>query len=190
MCRSQVSIVLESSPEDARSIEVRMFEHIQIVNWLSPTDNLIAGQWNILHVFWRLSRLDLFGPAAIALAFLDVAVLHKCILVILVKYFVSENTTTSLKLTILHDLVVNVFGISIINILLFYSLFTLVNIDVAVSLIDLIMHGQDLLRSFHFEATRLAINLLLPESDVLVVVQLDLFQFFPCALHCHFLFFD
>lgn len=189
MHRSQVSIVVEGSPADAGSIEGWMFELIQVVDGLSPTDNLIACQWHVLHVLGRLSWLHLFGPAALALALLDVAMLHEGVIGILVEYFISKDAASSLELAILHDLVVNVFWIAVINILLLYTLFTLVNVDVAVTLVDLVIHGQDLLCSFHFEATRLAIDLLLPESDVLVGVQLDLFEFLPCALHCHFLFF-
>ena len=189
MRRSQVAFVVERSPADAGSIEVGMFEFIQVVDGLSPTDNLIACQWHVLHVFWRLSRLHLLGPAALALALLDVAVLYEGVFGILVEYFISEHTAARLELAILHDLVVNVFWIAIIHILLLYSLFTLVDVDVAVTFVDLVIHGQDLLRSFHFESARLAVDLLLPESDVLVGVQLDLFEFLPCALHCHFLFF-
>jgi hypothetical protein len=117
-----------------------MFELIKVVNWLSPTDNLIACQWHVLHVFWCLSWLHLLGPAALALALLDVSVLNECVFVILVKYFVSEDATACLKLAILHNIVVNVFGIAIINFFPLYTLLALVNVDVAVTLVDLVIH--------------------------------------------------
>lgn len=185
-----MSIVVEGSPAYAGPVEVRMLELIEIVDWLSPTDNLIACQWHVLNVFWRLSWLHLLGPAALALALLDVPVLDQCVVVILVKYFVSEDAAACLELAILHDLIVNVFGIAILNFSLLYTLLALVDVDVAVTLVDLIVHRQDFLCRFHFEATCLAVDLLLPEGDLRAVIQLDLFEFLPCALHCHFLFFD
>ena len=134
-----MAFVVESSPADARSIEVWMFEIIKVVNWLSPTDNLIASQWYELYVLWCLSWLYLFGPAALALALLDIAVLHEGIIAVLVEYLISDDTSTGKKLTIFHDLVVNEFWIRLIDFFLLNTLLALVDIDVAISLVDIVI---------------------------------------------------
>ena len=165
-----MSTVVERSPADAGSIEDWMFELIKVVNWLSPTDNLIASQWNELNVLGSLSWLHLFGPLALTLALLDVAVLDEGIFGILVKYLVSKDTVTGRQFTILHDLVVNVFGIDLVNFLPLDSLFALIDVDVAVALMYLVVQSQDFLCSFHLHSSCLAVDLLLPESDLLIVV--------------------
>ena len=134
-----MAFVVESSPADARSIEVWMFEIIKVINWLSPTDNLIASQWHELHVLWCLSWLYLFSPAALTLALLDIAVLHEGIIAVLVEYLISDDTSTGKKLTIFHDLVVNEFWIRLIDFFLLNTLLVLVDIDVAVSLVDIVI---------------------------------------------------
>ena len=166
-----------------------MLKLIEVIEWLSPTDNLVARQRHVLDVLWCFSGLHLLCPAALTLALLDVAMLNECITIILVQYFVAKDAATSLQLAILHDLIVNVFRIGIVDILLLDTLLALINVDVAVARIDFIVHRQDFLCGFHFEATRLTVDLLLPERDLLIGVQLDHFEFLPGSLHCHFLFF-
>ena len=66
--------------------------------------------------------------------------LNKSIIIILIKYFVSEDAVACLQFTILHDLIVNVFGISVVNFLSFDALFALVNIDITVPIVNLVVH--------------------------------------------------
>lgn len=83
-----MSVVVERSPANARSVEGWMFELIEVVQRLSPTDNLIARQWYILNVFGCFPWLNLLSPAALTLALLDVAMLDKGAIVILVQDFI------------------------------------------------------------------------------------------------------
>ena len=135
-----MATVVESSPANAGSVEAWVVEVLKIVNGLSPANDLVTRKWYVLDVLGCLSWLDLLGPAAFTLAFLDITMLNKSIIIILIKYFVSEDAVACLQFTILHDLIVNIFGISVVNFLSFDALFALVNIDITVPIVNLVVH--------------------------------------------------
>ena len=67
---------MESSPANTSSVEALSTQIVQVVDWFSPTNDLVTGQWNHLDIFWSLSWFDLLGPKAFSLTFLDIAMLN------------------------------------------------------------------------------------------------------------------
>lgn len=83
-------------------------------------------------------------------------------------------------------MIVNVLGVGLVHVLLLDALLALIDIDVAVALVDMVVHLQNFFGGLHSRVSRLTVDLLLPEGDLLVGVKLDVFEFLPLALHCHF----
>lgn len=131
---------MESSPAYTTSIESWMVEIFEIVDRLSPANYLVTCKRHILHIFRCFSRFNLLGPAAFSLALLNIAMLHQSTVVVLVEYLVPEYSSSCLELSIFHNLIVNVFWILFIDIFLLNTLFTLVYVDIAISLINMIIH--------------------------------------------------
>ena len=112
--------------------------------------------------------------------------LHKGTSVILIENFVSKDSTTSLKLSVLHNLIVNVVRVSrLFDLKFLKTLLALVNIDIAVLIINHVVHREDLLGCLLLQLSLLSSNFLLPECDLLVRIKRDLFQVLPLTLDRH-----
>ena len=73
MRSGQMSVVVESSPADTRSIQavaLHSIHCIQVIDGLPPTDNLGTGQWHNLSLLRRLSVVHGLAPKRFPLALL------------------------------------------------------------------------------------------------------------------------
>ena len=99
---------MESSPANATSIET-IIGHIshEIINWLSPSNNLGTGQWYNLDVNRQISWFDMPIPNPFSFTFLNVSVLYFRVWIVIIKSLVSQWSTTCFQLFIHHYLIIN-----------------------------------------------------------------------------------
>ena len=83
MALSHVTAIVEGPMANSSSVH-GWLQSIEVIDWFSPSDNLITSQRHCQHIFRCFSRSDLLGPEAVPLGLLNVTMLNQRILFILV----------------------------------------------------------------------------------------------------------
>ena len=140
-----MAVIMESSP--ANSSSVQWFLHsVEVVNRLSPANDLCTSQWSILHLLWLFSAFSLIAPNTFSFAFLAVS-------------FVNG----SINFLISHCLV------KYVNYIFFLLLWFKI-LDIIILLFHILFVKEDLLSGVEFCHSLLCWDFLFPACDLLGII--------------------
>ena len=168
---------MESSVANARAVHVGVAQLTEVVNGLSPADDLCARQRHILHALGHLARLHVLVPDAFVLALLHITMLLLGVTEARVEILVANNAGTGsrLQLSIHHNLIEDELGGSITARLLHETLLVLEVLNIAVLALDVSGVLEDVSSSLMLDLSLLRVDLLLPELNLLSLQKGNLF---------------